>query len=213
VNPVQTHQVRRDEPVTGRVVEGRLREIVDHAASLFDEFGYGNVSMEDIATAVGVRKSTLYHYVRSRDEILFLIHQEFMDYVLAKHRERIGDGLSAQGLLSAFMADIVGLMEEHRGHVRVFFEHYRELPDDLQVVIENKRTEYELAVRAAVALGVKNGEFRPVPEWLTTLALFGMCNWAYQWYRPGGPLSATDIAGAFADLLLVGLLSDAARSE
>jgi len=27
-----------------------------------------------------------------------------------------------------------------------------------------------------------------------TFGLFGMCNWAYQWYRPDGPLHHSEIA-------------------
>ena len=40
---------------------------------------------------------------------------------------------------------------------------------------------------------------------LTTLAVLGMCNWAYQWYRPDGPLESGEIAAFFFDLLLNGL--------
>jgi hypothetical protein len=44
---------------------------------------------------------------------------------------------------------------------------------------------------------------------LATLAVFGMCNWAYQWYRPGGALSPDALADFFFDLLFNGLGRDA----
>ena len=40
---------------------------------------------------------------------------------------------------------------------------------------------------------------------LTTLAVFGMCNWAYQWYRSNGRLSSRVVAEFFFDLLVNGL--------
>ena len=38
------------------------------------------------------------------------------------------------------------------------------------------------------------------------LAIFGMVNWIYQWHRPGGRLTEEELADAFTDLLLRGVL-------
>ena len=43
---------------------------------------------------------------------------------------------------------------------------------------------------------------------LATLAMFGMCNWAYQWYRPGGSLRSREIAYQFWNYLIYGLGAD-----
>ena len=56
--------------------------------------------------------------------------------------------------------------------------------------------------------GIKSGEFRKVDPRLTTLAVFGMCNWAYQWYQPKGKLKPRQIADFFASLLFEGLAAD-----
>jgi AcrR family transcriptional regulator len=37
-------------------------------------------------------------------------------------------------------------------------------------------------------------------------ALLGVMNWTITWYKPGGPLSAEQIANEYAELLLRGLL-------
>jgi len=49
---------------------GRRAEIVEIAARLFDRHGYHSTSMDDIAEAVGLRKPSLYHYFKSKDQIL-----------------------------------------------------------------------------------------------------------------------------------------------
>ena len=95
----------------GTAADARRAEVITLAADLFDRHGYASVSMEQIAAAAGMAKPTLYHYFRAKDEILRGIHETFID------------------LLLGAMTDIFGLMETHRGHVRVFFEHHRELPD------------------------------------------------------------------------------------
>lgn len=186
----------------------RLRGIVDRAAVLFDERGYHRVSMEDIAAAVGIRKPTLYHYVRSKDQILALIHHEFMSLVISRAEARQPLAMLPAQRLLEFMADILELMHTHRGHVRVFFEHHRELPPAEQEAVREVRDRYERMVEDVIREGIARGDFRPTPSRLTTLALFGMCNWAYQWYRREGELRTREIAYTFWDVLMRGLEPD-----
>jgi AcrR family transcriptional regulator len=185
--------------------EGRLREIVDQAADLFDKHGYHSVTMQDVAEQVGLRKPSLYHYVPSKADILFLIHREFMDLIISRFESREGIPMTATQRLMEVMGDILELMHTHRGHVRVFFEHYRELPGKYQHQITRQRDAYEMMVAGVIQAGVASGEFRPMDVRLTTLALFGMCNWAYQWYKRAGPLRTRDIAYVFWNILINGI--------
>lgn len=181
----------------------KRRELVDRAAELFDRAGYHTTSVSELARAVGISKPTLYHYVSGKDEILFWIHEEFIDLLIERQGSR--RGMAAAEALSEVMADVLSLMETHRGHVRVFFEHYRELSVADRATIQVKRDRYRALVEAVVARGIRDGELRAVDPRLATLALFGMCNWAYQWYRPDGPLSSRELAEVFFDLLFNGL--------
>jgi TetR/AcrR family transcriptional regulator, cholesterol catabolism regulator len=185
--------------------EERKAEIIHTAARLFDESGYASTTMEDIASAVGLAKPTLYHYFPSKDEILFDIHEEFIDLLIERHRQRESAGLGPEQLLLEVMADILELMETHRGHVRVFFEHYRELPAAQQETIKLKRDTYENAVASIFEDGCAAGVFREVDPRLASLATFGMCNWAYQWYQVGGKLRTRELAYTFWGYLVHGI--------
>lgn len=194
----------------------RRQQIVTAAAQLFDQAGYADTTMNDIAQTVGVAKPTLYYYFQSKDEILHLIHDEFIDLLILRHEQRLGAGLRPEQLLLEVMADVLELMETHRGHVRVFFEHYRELAADAQEPIRRKRDHYESMVRDLFRQGIRIGVFRDTDPRLATLAMFGMCNWAYQWYHPGGELSSREIAYQFWSHLMDGVrapdMADAVRS-
>ncbi len=185
--------------------ETRRAEIVREAANLFDKQGYHQTSVEEIAEAVGIRKPSLYYYFKSKDELLFWIHEEFVELLIERHTARLQLPLTASQLLHEVIADILQLMETHRGHVRVFFEHHRELADEHKAKIRLKRDRYEAMVEDIVRRGVETGEFRPTNVRLTTLAIFGATNWAYQWYRSAGPLRPPEIAYIFSDLLLRGI--------
>jgi AcrR family transcriptional regulator len=189
----------------GTAADARRAEVVTLAAGLFDRNGYASVSMEQIAAAAGMAKPTLYHYFRAKDEILRGIHETFIDILLERQDERARLGLAPADLLLGAMTDIFGLMETHRGHVRAFFEHHRELPDAARTQIRVKRDRYEQLIRGAVTEGIRTGTFRDVDPDTATLAIFGACNWAYQWWRPGGRADPAHTAQKMWDLLIRGL--------
>lgn len=183
----------------------RRKTIIQEAARLFDERGYYRTSMEDIAAAVGLRKPTLYWYISGKEEILFHIHNEFVDRLLAKHEQRLGGGMSNTELLRQVMHDVLDQFGEYPGYVSSFHEHYHDLSAELQQQMEIKRDAYFHAVRNVISDGVKSGEFRSDDINMTTLAFFGVCNWVYKWYDTEGRLSPREIADKFWDIFMNGV--------
>ncbi len=133
------------------------------------------------------------------------IHEEFIDLLISRQTDRAEMGLEPSEIITEVMSDILELMDTHRGHVRVFFEHHRELPPKYRKSITAKRDSYQDGVEAAIIDGIERGDFRKLDSSLATLGLFGMCNWAYQWYRKDGIRSSNEIALFFAELFLRGV--------
>jgi AcrR family transcriptional regulator len=183
----------------------RRKEIADAAAHLFDTGGYFTASMGDIASAVGIAKPTLYHYFRGKDEILLHIHHEFIGLLLSRHEARASRGSPAVTELLGLMTDMLDLMQTHPGHVRAFFEHHRELPPERRQEVRAKRDAYMHVVESTIRRGIDQGDVREVNVPIAALAVFGMCNWAYQWFRPQGSLSTGEIAEMFWDFITNGL--------
>jgi len=186
-------------------LDDRRSEIVTAAAELFDRRGYANTTMDDIARTVGIAKPTLYHYFARKEDILCNIHEDFIDILLKKQARRERARLAPEQMLLEVMVDILELMRTHRGHVRVFFEHHRELPLEERRKIRQKRDAYEAAVIAVVQRGVEAGVFRDVDVRIAALGIFGMCNWAYQWYRADGSLEPREIAYQLWDMTIRGI--------
>jgi len=196
----------RREP--GTAATAKRGEVVRRAAELFDADGYHNTGVADIAAAAGISKPTLYHYFASKDEILFWIHEEYMDELIARQEKRTRISISPSACLLELMADMLEMTETRPG-VRVFHEHLRELREDQQEFVRQKRETYQNMVEAVIVEGASSGELRSLDPRLTTLALFGMVNWAYQWFSPAGQLRSREIAYFFWDILLHGLAEPA----
>jgi len=191
--------------VTLSAHDTKLNQIVLCSAALFDSRGYHQTSMVDIAEDVGIKKPTLYHYVTSKEEILFLIHQEFVELLFVAQEHRNKTGGNPDELLLGAMIDILSLMRTHRSHVRVFFEHHRELPERFASTISERRDAYFDVICSIISKGNEQGFFDVPDVRLVTLAIFGMCNWAYTWYHVDGGMSTEEIGAQFWGWLADGI--------
>ncbi|TYK50972.1 TetR/AcrR family transcriptional regulator [Actinomadura decatromicini] len=184
----------------------RRAEIIQTAADLFEKMGYSGASMDDIAAAVGIGKPTLYHYFRSKSELLWYMHEELIDGLIASHRARLARGVAPEELLRGVIHDFLLNIATRRGQCRVFFENHRELPDADLAVATEKRVRYEAMIEEVIRDGIAAGVFRQVDTKLFSLAIFGMSNWAYQWYHSDGRFTHDEIADAFWDYAYRGLM-------
>lgn len=185
--------------------ERRRQDITAVAATLFHDVGYHETGLRQIAAAAAMSKPTLYHYFQNKDDILYAIHDEFIDLIIARHEDMIRTPGSMQNYLRGVMSMIMDIVDSHGAHLRVFFEHYRELRPEYRESLSAKRDQYYESVQRIVADGVANGEFRPVDVPLVTMGIFGMCNWATNWYRHDGHRTPHEIADTFFDVVVRGL--------
>jgi AcrR family transcriptional regulator len=184
----------------------RREEIVDAAADLFEREGYSRASLGDLAALVGMAKPTLYHYFGRKDEILFAIHDDLITRLMDRQEQRLkSTHLREDQLLLEVMGDILEMIDTRSGYVRTFFEHHRELDAEMQPLILEKWDRYQKMVEEVIDSGIKSGVFRQTDAHLASLAMFGMCNWAYKWYEPGGPLRSREVVYYLWDLLINGL--------
>jgi AcrR family transcriptional regulator len=185
--------------------DARRREIVEQAAVLFEQKGYFGTNLEDVAAAVGLRKASLYHYFGGKDDILRSIHQDFLTWTMEREERRRAYHLPPAQHLLEIVSDTLEVIAERPGHVRVFIEHYRDLDDATREHVVAERARYASMVEEVIRDGVESGAFRPMDPRLGMLALFGACNWTYQWYRSADGESPRDTAMAVWDVMMRGV--------
>ncbi len=66
--------------------------------------------------------------------------------------------------------------------------------EDVMAEVRAMRDEYTALVTEIIRRGVERGAFAEVDPALAALQVFGMCNWSWTWFEPGGRRSATEIA-------------------
>ena len=101
------------EPSTKGTLKGEaLRSaILDAAATLFIERGTGGTSIQDIAETLGLSRTAVYYYFKSKDAILRALTEEVLNTARKLAGETVArddlDPVQALGALVARHADLI----------------------------------------------------------------------------------------------------------
>jgi AcrR family transcriptional regulator len=196
------------EPRRSEKWQARREVIVDTSARVFAKRGYHATSLTELCEANGLGKGALYHYIRSKEELLAAIHDRVMDEVMTGADRVATKGGSPSAQLRMLGDELLDVIHRYPDHVWVFLHEFPALTGERAEQFRVRRRDYERRVEAVLRAGVDAGEFRDVDARLTALAWLGMHNYTYLWLKPGGRLSARDVATQFADVFIGGIAAD-----
>ncbi|MGD8814138.1 MAG: TetR/AcrR family transcriptional regulator [Anaerolineales bacterium] len=188
-------------------------DIIQAAAQIFRRKGFHGTSMQDIADAVELQKSSLYYHVPSKQDILLEILDWALDLLIDDMQTVLKSDLPAKEKLRRAIHVYVDRLTEDADLATVLLMEHRSLEPDLQQGHIQRRDRYEGLWRQLIEDGIREGAFRALNPRLTGFALLGVQNWMLTWYRADGSMQAADLADQFADLFLKGLLPPAETVE
>ena len=182
----------------------RLREaeLYRAAASLFNQYGYASTSMRQICRAIGIRESSLYHYIRSKEDLLYHICERSMLLSLKAIEPILSSNSRPDLKLKRMIETHITTIAENSNEHSTMLKELRSLSPTNQRKIIKRRDRYEARFRKVVTECVKGEVFGDVNVKIATLALLGMMNWLIHWYSPDGPMKSEEIARVFSDLFL-----------
>ena len=182
------------------------QEIITVAAQLFKAKGYRATTLEDIAAAVGMLKGSLYYYIRSKEELLYLVVRDPIRQAYNTLEDIVRSDAPVTTKISQAIANHMTLFHEHYPHIAVYLHDFHNLTQKLQQNAIETPKHYQRLWADLLQKGVDAGELRAdLDVKVTGYAILGMCNWVYRWYNPEGTLSAEAIADIFTKLALEGL--------
>jgi AcrR family transcriptional regulator len=199
--------VGAERAARGRPARYTQEDLVEVVARVFNERGYEAASMEDLARASGLTKSTFYHHVSGKEQLLRLAVHRALDALSAVMDEDAQDvGRPVERLERVLRRTTEVLLAE--------------LPYVTLLLRLRGNTEVEreaIAQRRAFDARLATLEIRSdIDPRLVTRLLFGMVNSLTEWYRPDARAaeprapdtrtsSDEDIVHAVVELALGGL--------
>ncbi|HUZ51522.1 MAG TPA: TetR/AcrR family transcriptional regulator [Streptosporangiaceae bacterium] len=187
----------------------RRTSIVDAAAKLFAERGYHATGTAELCAAVGLGKGSLYYYVESKENLLYLIHDRVMTQVLDL-ATRIADiAEPAADRLRLLGQEQISIISTYPDHVWVFLHEYKALTGERAEQFTASRRRYERCIERILSDGVESGEFAIRDVRITALAWLGMHNYTYIWFQPSKSLTVARLASEFYELFVNGIAAPA----
>jgi AcrR family transcriptional regulator len=185
----------------GKTEPKRRDEVIEAALRVFSAKGYAGASVQDIADELGILKGSVYHYISSKEDILY-------EVMLATHRLGLEAALSAVAIDGPPIAKIRSLISSmarfnatHPARTAILNRELRSLPPRRRREIIAGRDRYEELLQELIAEGQGDGSVSAsLDVRVTTLALMSMINGIQLWYRPSGGMSAEKIGEMHGDL-------------
>ena len=201
----------------------RARAVLDAAARVFARQGYDSTSIDDIADELGATKGRVYHYYRSKIELLIGVVNTGTQDLIDEIRPIASDtGLDPAARLRAMAhAHAMKMMTNHDYQFVILRHIEQRLFEDggpgreTWREIRAQRAEYENLFTQVVEDGVKSGAFTAPVVTYAARGILGALNWITVWHRPGADgtvdtESAARVADSIADFVVAGVRKGAA---
>lgn len=180
---------------------------------LFEKKGFHGVTVNEIVQKAEASKGGFYHHFTSKEELLYVIHDTFISYVLEKAAYANNSYISPTDKLKAIIKDFVKVFDIYKPHISVFYQESIYLNPEYEQQIKQKRDQFKQLILQTIAEGQANGEFRrDLPVEITGMAILGMVNWTYKWYQPKGKNTIDEISDIFIELILQAILPNGSTS-
>ncbi|MFD2925682.1 TetR/AcrR family transcriptional regulator [Halobacillus naozhouensis] len=189
----------------------KLRDtIIETSLILFEQHGFHGVTVNQIVRASHTSKGGFYHHFKSKDELLFVIHDTFITYVLKEAKAANHTHTSPVDKIQSIVRAFVKVFDLYKPHISVFYQENLYLKPKYENQIKQKRDQFKQMVLQVVEEGQQLGHFRKeLPAIITSMAILGMVNWIYKWYKEDGDNNIEQIADVYVDLILHALLPTA----
>jgi AcrR family transcriptional regulator len=170
------------------------------AAQLFVRHGYDGTSMRDLARNLGLRPSSIYGHVKSKQELLFRVMERLMDEVLARANEALSTGGEPEELVRRLV--VTNICQPGPFETALLQSGLKNLQPRDRAAITRKQSDYRNLWLRVLNDGQKRGVFKIQDPKLAFLGIDGALIHIERWFNPSGRLTRLDVAEVFVDWIL-----------
>ena len=200
-------KVKRRPGPRGAESEERWDEIIHAAAAIFYDKGYQATSLQDIASAVGMLKGSIYYYIETKEDLLFELVSRAQDvWMSTLVEDEDTEQAPAPVRLRSFIQRWVALSSQQQEWGAVAEREFRRLSQPYYDKVVERRREFSAFVRQIIRQGIVEGRFDPgLDLGLATNSVFGLLHSSHEWRSDPRGLTATEIGDWFASFIIRGL--------
>jgi AcrR family transcriptional regulator len=178
--------------------------IILTAARLFNEKGFHNTSLDEVADRLNITRPTLYYYFKNKDDILFECVSHGLEMIrLAIEHSQEADQTGKDKLMACTRA-YTRIVTADLGMcvIRVGED---PLPPETRTRLRALKGDIDRAFRRLIAEGIADESLMECDPKMAAFLIAGALNWIGRWYHQDGALTPDEVANHCIALLTPGL--------
>jgi len=221
--PTRSGPTSSRNTAAGASSRSKRDEILRTATAYFGENGYEATKLADVAAAVGIGSTALYHYFESKLHCLYVIMADALELFRIEFDRQTG---AHEDYLDALLAVLAGAYELSdqdilRNRVLVAEQGLVGVPrtspreEEARTLARARIRDVEFAWATFLVRGMEQGIVPEADPRLLTRALLGLYNSIWHWYRPRGSISLDEVREFFLrrQLAVLGLPPELADGD
>ncbi|MEW6184655.1 MAG: TetR/AcrR family transcriptional regulator [Thermodesulfobacteriota bacterium] len=191
-------------------MEKRKDYIAAIAAKVFSEKGYKSSSLQEIADYAKISKAGIYHYFKTKDEILGHILIKNTDIFMGKLINSINDskkkGLNQRDSFEKLISTFARHIQSSGKRRLIMAREMHNLTDDYQKELYIKQQNLFNLIKGEL-LKIENLDKKLDPN-IITFMIIGTMNWIGRWYKDGKKLDLDAITKQNIRIFFHGMLKN-----
>ncbi|WP_262694723.1 TetR/AcrR family transcriptional regulator [Kordiimonas aquimaris] len=185
----------------------RKQLILEKSAEMFAEHGYHKASIDQLADACGMSKSLIYHYFKSKHELLFQCMKEHVTELHTEAERCAAMDTPAVDRVTALLKNFMTFYENAGPRHRILVNDLTHLKDEQHREIVAIQDKIIQILNTMLADSMKSEKADNVNGTVLSLLLLSMINWTYTWYDPKGPITPDQLGQLVSDIFMNGVHS------
>jgi AcrR family transcriptional regulator len=200
----------RSSSASGRSPKRRFEEVLDAAARVFARRGYADASVQDVADELGILKGSLYHYIATKEDLLYwLLEGVHADVELILEEVSQADDLSPLGRIELYARRQVLYNLDNLERISIYYSEVEALSEERLATIRSLRRTHEKFITGLIKQAQADGTADPSADpRILANCLFATIIWTYRWYKPNGHISRSAVARDCARFALLGVVGE-----
>jgi AcrR family transcriptional regulator len=185
----------------------RAAKVLDAAIKVFHRRGYADATVQEVADDVGILKGSLYHYIDSKEDLLFWIAEKVeVDAHALLSDVRGLEGLNAIERIGRYVERQVTYNMKNLEEISIYYHDLNLLGEERLAQIRGPQRNHTRELTALIETAQDEGVIdEALDARLLTNCVFATMVWVYQWYRPTGYASRDQVAAICRNYALAGL--------
>jgi AcrR family transcriptional regulator len=181
-------------------------KIYSVVAHLFAHNGYHSTSMREIARELGMNQSSLYHYFKSKEDILYKLMNDAMDDAMATLEEICAADLAPEDKLNRVLGFYIRYYAGDQERLILLVNEKNSLTEAYRRRLVRKERRYVRLFKDIFEELAGHDRIKEIPPSVAIFAFLGMVHYTIKWYHKDGQVSLDELADSFLEIFTKGIL-------